>query len=114
MSNRIRYFARAVPTGLHRENEQLFDIVDQLIRETEAMFSRSENAASSLAMRKGEVGSQNVAVPTSTALAPAIRNSAASSPVTDVENKGPPKHPGATIQMFCCARASNTLKTKRI
>jgi len=33
------------------------------------------------ATRSGEVGSQNVAVPTSTAVAPATKNSAASSPV---------------------------------
>jgi Protein kinase domain len=45
------------------------------------MFSRRRNAASSPEIRKGERGSQNVAVPTSTATAPAIRNSAASSPL---------------------------------
>src|ERR1019366_5916601 len=43
--------------------------------------SRSRNSPSSRAIRAGDCGSQNVAVPTCTALAPEIKTSAASSPV---------------------------------
>src|SRR5206468_8230205 len=47
---------------------------------TWATRSRRQNSPSSRAMRRGEAGSQKLAVPTWTAWAPAMRNSAASSP----------------------------------
>ena len=65
---------RDITSGLH-----IFSVPTRSA--ARAMFSRRRNAESSAAMRKGERGSQKVAVPTSTALAPAIRNSAASSPL---------------------------------
>ena len=43
---------------------------------TLAIFSSFKNCPNSRAIRTGAPGSQNVAVPTSTAVAPAIRNSA--------------------------------------
>src|SRR5690348_5349701 len=62
-----------------------------------ATFSRSRNWSSSRAIRSGACGSQKFAVPTSTALAPAIRNSAASAPVAI------PPNPTTGIFTACAA-----------
>src|SRR5262249_1270434 len=66
------------------------------------IFSFFRNRSSSLAMRKGERGAQKVAVATWAAEAPAIRNSAASTPVAM------PPRPTTGIFTACTA-----CKTKR-
>ena len=55
---------------------------------------------------RGERGSQNVAVPTSTARAPAIRNSAASSPSRCRPNRPPESSPLSPPGTPCAARSA--------